>query len=446
MDRPSILRILSRFSLLLILACPQPGRGDESALDALLNAAAKGDASARTSLLAYGMQIHTWLKSGTPATAELRTALRRELRGARDSALRARGLVLHEWAVMIGGHPIPPPDLPDWVQHWGTLPVERQAQQTLTSFMHFYAEQPVSVSVLVSSSENTFTHWWPPFSQARSQLKGEAVGGNIAWRDLLVNPLSAPDLKPVRDRSGWPAVRTIAGAPVTAGTINEKFLFYRGVSASEAKVDVEAAGNRVRMRNTGRHLVEPLFVFHVTDTGGRYYDAGPLPAGATRDLVLSEGNAENTVTEDAEAQAAILQETLEESGLYPDEARTLMQMWNEAILMRPGLRIVYLQPRAETEAALPLRVTPTPVHLARSILAVIDCFTIDDAERILSCIERLGSRAFEVRERAQRELEALAPLGEPVLRRALESADDPEIRVRLEHVLDGLNSTRTAGH
>jgi len=58
---------------------------------------------------------------------------------------------------------------------------------------------------------------------------------------------------------------------------------------------------------------------------------------------------------------------------------------------------------------------------------------------IENLVDRLGSKDWGVRERATRELGAFGYLAEPVLRRALESAADPEVSRRLERVLAELN-------
>ena len=61
-----------------------------------------------------------------------------------------------------------------------------------------------------------------------------------------------------------------------------------------------------------------------------------------------------------------------------------------------------------------------------------------ERKKIASLIANLESDNFETREKADAELEKLAEIGEPVLRKALEGQPTPEIRDRLERILQRL--------
>jgi RNA polymerase sigma factor (sigma-70 family) len=100
-----------------------------------------------------------------------------------------------------------------------------------------------------------------------------------------------------------------------------------------------------------------------------------------------------------------------------DAARCYLALW--ALAAAPRQAVPYLRERIQ-------RVAPADVRLR---------------ERMAKLITDLDSDAFAVREAATKELEKLADLAEPLLRKALEENPSPEARQRLKHLLEKAKGT-----
>lgn len=59
-----------------------------------------------------------------------------------------------------------------------------------------------------------------------------------------------------------------------------------------------------------------------------------------------------------------------------------------------------------------------------------------DTDKVQNLVKKLGHEDFKVREEAQKELEKMGPEILPRLKKALKETDDPEIRTRLEQIIE----------
>ena len=56
------------------------------------------------------------------------------------------------------------------------------------------------------------------------------------------------------------------------------------------------------------------------------------------------------------------------TGLYRDEARSMVETWWTSYFNKPGLRVFWVVPEADTASILPLQVTPTPRDVVRVLV------------------------------------------------------------------------------
>jgi hypothetical protein len=56
------------------------------------------------------------------------------------------------------------------------------------------------------------------------------------------------------------------------------------------------------------------------------------------------------------------------SGLRRDEADAMVQTWWDSYFQRPGLRVFWVVPRAETDRVLPLEISPAPKEMVRVLV------------------------------------------------------------------------------
>ena len=116
---------------------------------------------------------------------------------------------------------------------------------------------------------------------------------------------------------------------------------------------------------------------------------------------------------------------LVEAGLFPDEARGMVRTWSRSWFRSEGTRLVYIVPRALTDALLPIRITPRPEKLVRVLVGRLEYLTPE--------VERGVERALR-----DGDSERLAGLGrflEPNVRRILDLTDDTAVRAAGEALL-----------
>lgn len=106
--------------------------------------------------------------------------------------------------------------------------------------------------------------------------------------------------------------------------------------------------------------------------------------------------------------------SLRATGLYDDEARAMVNTWSRSYFRTPGLRILYVLPRAWTDALLPIRIEPTPVELVRTLVGRVEVFSADEESALAARIEASAAS------RGSMDLGPLGAFAEPKLRRARE--------------------------
>jgi hypothetical protein len=88
---------------------------------------------------------------------------------------------------------------------------------------------------------------------------------------------------------------------------------------------------------------------------------------------------------------------LVEFGLYPKEAAAMVETWHDS-WFEEGMRVFYVVPRPQTDALLPLKITPDPDSIARVFVGRVEVLspwtrvTIQDAveHRDLATLQKFG--------------------------------------------------------
>jgi hypothetical protein len=86
------------------------------------------------------------------------------------------------------------------------------------------------------------------------------------------------------------------------------------------------------------------------------------------------------------------------------------------------MRILYVLPRAWTDALLPLRLDPAPRELVRTLVGRVEVLTVGEEQRLVGDIERAAAGGPPY------EMTALGSFAEPKLRRARELVGTAEAR------------------
>ncbi len=318
--------------------------------------------------------------------------------GANIDANRAGGLTVHEWGTFTSvagedGSAVEwstldcRDDLPKFVNEFGfgfKLGL-RGTVRMETPVMFFYSPSHVEAHVKVTFPNGLMTEWYP---QARYQIyqksqDGEMrqlpenfsgidlsmrrVTGSIEWSDVHVEPDAAPNLPLENAPSRYYAARATDAAPITVGEQHEKFLFYRGVARIPVPLSarVERDG-RIAVQNSGNESVPVAILFE--NRGGHigFRDAGAITDGVTVDRPSPDGS--------VAALRYQLEEALVAQGLFPAEARAMLETWQDS-WFEEGTRLIYILSSRAVDGILPLHIDPVPSETARVFVGRIEIVT-----------------------------------------------------------------------
>lgn len=358
----------------------------------------------------------------------------------------AKGFVVHEWGTFTSvqdstGKSQPglhheDEELPAWVYrrdlgpnaYFEELP-EEPLQQLETPVLYFYSEEAIDVQVHVDFPEGIISQWYPnATAYAPEPYTMTAIAdGHMRW-DVTVDPsIARTSFLPVDPGEIWAPSRNVASTPVAfksegmaemaeAEVEHEQFIFYRGLGSFELPVRVTApTDTRVEIENASSDDLAALVILRSTRDGGAMSLLGGLAAGATLEAAVPTA-LEPRVAFEAHAREA-LKAAIVATGLYDDEAQAMVDTWTRSWFGNVGLRVLYIVPRAWTDRLLPLRVTPTPSELVRTLVGRIEVMTPADERETWDRIQELGPNpSWDVIEAL---IDELGRFAEPRIRQAL---------------------------
>lgn len=330
-------------------------------------------------------------------------------------------LAVHEWGLVssLQGADGLPVDglghaeeaLPAFVHAAASAPGFAVQQQLQTPVLYFHGATEGAVHVAVALDGGAFASWYPAAATASD-------GGRLVF-DVALGPADGSLVAP-SGSAVWDALRAVDAAAVDASGERERFVFYRGLARVDERVRVtHEADGRMAIANTGVEPIAAAFLVHVHAGGGAIDALGPI---AGRASVFAEPTPKELDPDlFAENAAALVAPALEAAGLTKDEARAALASWSENVFRTPGLRVLYLWPRAWVDALLPLELTPTPRELARVHVGRVEVLTRwDEAELVARIREAQPTGDASV-------VADLGPFAEPKLRRARALIDDPTV-------------------
>jgi hypothetical protein len=237
-----------------------------------------------------------------------------------------------------------------------------------TPVLYFYSPRETTVDVRVQFPHGLITEWYPPaVVPAPSYPMNFTAAGGIAWPAVHVQPAARPNFPTEPGSSHYYAARATDAAPVAASGQLEKFLFYRGLADFPPAIRAREIGaNSVLIENTGPNLVPHLILFES--------DGQRFGYRAARALAKNVTIARPALTSDLASLRRDLGAMLVEQGLFPKEAEAMLDTWRDS-WFEPGLRVLYLVPRASADAILPLAITPAPQATARVFVGRMELLT-----------------------------------------------------------------------
>lgn len=322
------------------------------------------------------------------------------------SSTHAKGLMVHEWGTFttlsacdgrsLAGLYVDASRLPAFVHGipyfnydtaFGWAPLSKLRHVTVkmeTPVLYFYAPDSLDVDVKVKFQGGTISQWYPQAYDREADPAGPYVdfaagpnpySGHIGWKAKVL----APEMKPAYTTTGsgqetpeWTAPRNVASNMLRGeGGEYERFLFYRGLGNFPSTVKLKFRDDStLAILNDGEDDLPWLMVYDRRN-GGDAMPAGILWQGAlAAHAMICVPVPKLDAVDYGVGMAAMdtLQNRLIQAGLFPDEAKALVQTWYDGYFHEGGLKAFWILPRALVDRILPLTITPAPEALQRVIV------------------------------------------------------------------------------
>jgi hypothetical protein len=272
-------------------------------------------------------------------------------------------------------------DLPGFVEHFSDGNFKSGLRGTIrmeTPVLYFYSPREATVSVHVAFSKGVITEWYPhaaptePSDALRNtDLRELHSDGSITWSGVSVSPELIEKFPRQARSNHYYAARETASTPLSvktkAGDQQEKFLFYRGVSAAPLPLSaVQEANGDLLVKSLDESEIPAVILFE-----RRGERIGYRFTGATADEVVLQPP---DLTGNLESLLADLERLLVDQGLYPDEAHSMVETWRDS-WFEEGSRVIYIVPRSFVDSILPLRIEPAPSQIVRVFVGRLEIVT-----------------------------------------------------------------------
>ena len=377
---------------------------------------------------------------------------------AQDSAAHA-DLTVHEWGTFTSisdsnGQAMDwlpltgSTDLPSFVEHLREPSFKGGLRGTIrmeTPVLYFYSPRETTVSVKVSFAKGLITEWYPHASFVAASnprtdffLSQMRSAGGIAWNRVHIEPASPTNFPRDDTENHYYAARETSSAPlrVTApsGDQQERFLFYRGVSACTPLISAILTAN-------GTVLIRRSTVSAPHVEGA---DEQNTP-GAITEVILFERHGDKvgyTILDPLHDQAALVPPPLDgdleslfshlegmliSQGLYPQEAHAMLETWKNS-WFEEGSRLFYIVPRIFLDSVLPLSISPAPVETTRVFVGRLELITPATEQTVESAFASGDSVT----------LAKYSRFLEPILVTMIENVHDPATSQRLQNDLQNV--------
>jgi hypothetical protein len=288
-----------------------------------------------------------------------------------------------------------------------------------TPVIYFYSSKEVSANVHVRFPRGLLTEWYPQAATAQptpstSALRAGTYVSQLSWAQVRVLPGADEAYPRESGESHYYAARATDAAPLGLEGQREKFLFYRGIASFDVPVATVPTERGVRVRNLGADPLGGVVLFE--NRGGaigyRVLD-GTIPARG--EATLETPRLDGTIIE----LALALERSLVRAGLYPREAKAMVETWRDS-WFEEGTRVFYLVPPRAVDDILALTIRPAPVQTTRVFVGRMEVL----APWILSEVENAYARG---------DLAALGRYGRflgPITERLIQASSDVNLRVR----------------
>jgi len=239
-----------------------------------------------------------------------------------------------------------------------------------TPVLYFYTSRPQTVSVNVRFRQGLISEWYPQADVTPANSTGFGTStkfqSTATWRDINIMPGATVEFPTEPARSHYYAARETDAVPLSNSTQTEKFLFYRGIGRFKLPIVATVEGDIVRVKNRAAEDIRSVILFE-----NRNGKIGFRVLDGVRDEVRFEAPA---LSSSVASVASELEAILIENGLYPKEAKAMIETWRDS-WFEHGSRLIYVYPESEIDSILPLEIKPAPARTARVFVGRIELIT-----------------------------------------------------------------------
>jgi hypothetical protein len=329
-------------------------------------------------------------------------------------------LVAHEWGTFTSiagedGHAVEwlpqagPTDLPDFVGRIncalkGSLSGRIRME---TPVIYFYAPREMTVRTSVRFAEGVITEWFPRPSGIADDTINSAFRGGVTWTNVKVRPGATAEFPDEPERNHYYVARETDAAPLQVGADHERFLFYRGVGRRPPPITARVVEDgQIVVGHTRGEALGDIILFENRD-GAMAYTAQQTSAARTTFNALQ-------VDGEGLSPQVQLQKTLVAHGLYPREAKAMVDSWRGS-WFEQGTRLFYIMSGEAVDALLPLHIDPQPAEVKRVFVGRIEIPTAATLQEVKNAVVN-GDRT-----RLAQYGRFLEPIGRQLLRTATDT-------------------------
>src|SRR5882724_373070 len=341
-----------------------------------------------------------------------------------------------EWSPLTGST-----DLPAFVEHFRDPGFKLGLRGTVrmeTPVLYFYSSKEETVSVSVAFSKGVITEWYPHANHVGPTaenlynpiLRQASADGSITWDSVTLAPSGRPEFPGGDGINHYFAARMTSSTPLrvktSTGEQQEKFLFYRGVSAFSVPLSATLdAEGKLRLKNQGDQEIPTTILFERRGEKVGYRIGGSLKEEA----ILDAPELSSTIDE----LGRDLEGILVTQGLYHDEARAMVETWRNS-WFEEGSRLLYIVPAAFVNEVLPLSINPAPAQTVRVFVGRLELVT--------PATEKAVESAFVTHDSAT--LKAYGRFLEPILATMIKKETNPAQTRRFQEYLNSVYSQLVA--
>ena len=379
------------------------------------------------------------------------------------------GLVVHEWGTVLAMNGSNGVSLDGMYHEEHALPgfVHARSRDQLrlpmsrikmeTPVIYFYPREVMDVTVEVDFPTGFWTQWYPQATTVSPGLvqagsPPRTRDGRISW-DVVVRPRNMKNgtLPATSDDALWNYSRNVDAAyvytsPSAPKSEVEQFIFYRGLGEVPLPIDARIDDGRITATTSEREGLHHVFILRVENGRGAYSYSTALRFGERLDELIPSLDAARPLDQFVEDVSAHVARRLHDSGLYKPEALAMVNTWKSSYFKTDGVRLLFVMPQSWTDRYIPMRIKPKPAELVRVMVGRVEMLDRARELRAEQAISALASPDARVRERAFDALRAEGRYVEPIVRRALQTTADEQVRTLSKRLLltDFVTELRTA--